>query len=86
MGTCEVLRIGHRPERDKRITTQQLINYKQLTIDDNSNLNNLVFNEGKNYEYFLNMEVQVPTTDRDIIPTPDIDESAGTNINLNPSL
>jgi ribosomal protein S18 acetylase RimI-like enzyme len=32
-----------------------LINYKQLTNDDNSNFNNLVFNEGKNYEDFLNM-------------------------------
>ena len=32
-----------------------MINYKQLTNDDNSNFNNLVFNEGKNYEDFLNM-------------------------------
>ena len=32
-----------------------MINYKKLTIDDNSNLNNLVLNEGKNYEDFLNM-------------------------------
>tara|TARA_X000000368_G_scaffold247107_1_gene195165 strand:- start:1417 stop:1980 length:564 start_codon:yes stop_codon:yes gene_type:complete len=39
-----------------------------------------------NNEDFLNMEVQVPTTDRDIIPTPYIDESAGTTVNLNPSL
>ena len=39
-----------------------------------------------NKEDFLNMEVKVPTTSRDIIPTPDIDESEGTTINLNPSL
>ena len=39
-----------------------------------------------NKEDFLNLEVQVPTTSRDIIPTPDIDESAGTTIDLNPAL
>ena len=39
-----------------------------------------------NKEDFLNMEVKVPTTNRDIIPTPDIDESAGTTVNLNPAL
>tara|TARA_B100000945_G_scaffold279540_1_gene246024 strand:+ start:30 stop:500 length:471 start_codon:yes stop_codon:yes gene_type:complete len=32
-----------------------LINYQQLTNDDNNQLNNLIFNEGKNYENFLNM-------------------------------
>ena len=32
-----------------------MINYQQLTNDDNNYLNNLIFNEGKNYENFLNM-------------------------------
>ena len=32
-----------------------MINYQQLTNDDNNQLNNLIFNEGKNYENFLNM-------------------------------
>jgi len=32
-----------------------LINYQQLTNDDNNHFNNLIFNEGKNYENFLNM-------------------------------
>ena len=32
-----------------------MINYQQLTNDDNNHLNNLIFNEGKNYENFLNM-------------------------------
>ena len=32
-----------------------MINYQQLTNDDNNQLNNLIFNEGKNYETFLNM-------------------------------
>ena len=32
-----------------------MINYQQLTNDDNNHFNNLIFNEGKNYENFLNM-------------------------------
>ena len=32
-----------------------MINYQQLTNDDNNHLNNLIFNEGKNYENYLNM-------------------------------
>ena len=32
-----------------------MINYQQLTNDDNNYFNNLIFNEGKNYENFLNM-------------------------------
>ena len=32
-----------------------MINYQQLTNDDNNQLNNLILNEGKNYENFLNM-------------------------------
>tara|TARA_B100000579_G_scaffold160515_1_gene130412 strand:- start:242 stop:712 length:471 start_codon:yes stop_codon:yes gene_type:complete len=32
-----------------------LINYQQLTNDDSNHFNNLIFNEGKNYENFLNM-------------------------------
>ena len=32
-----------------------MINYKPLTNYDNNNFNNLIFNEGKNYENFLNM-------------------------------
>ena len=32
-----------------------MINYQQLTNDDNYHFNNLIFNEGKNYENFLNM-------------------------------
>ena len=32
-----------------------MINYQQLTNDDNNQFNNLIFNEGKNYENFLNM-------------------------------
>ena len=32
-----------------------MINYQQLTNDDNNQLNNLIFNEGKNYENYLNM-------------------------------
>jgi len=32
-----------------------LINYQQLTNDDNNHFNNLIFNEGKNYENYLNM-------------------------------
>ena len=32
-----------------------MINYQQLTNDDNSHFNNLIFNEEKNYENFLNM-------------------------------
>jgi len=32
-----------------------LINYQQLTNDNNNHFNNLIFNEGKNYENFLNM-------------------------------
>ena len=32
-----------------------MINYQQLTNDDNNHFNNLIFNEGKNYEDFLNM-------------------------------
>ena len=32
-----------------------MINYQQLTNDDNDHFNNLIFHEGKNYENFLNM-------------------------------
>ena len=32
-----------------------MINYQQLTNDDSNHFNNLIFNEGKNYENFLNM-------------------------------
>ena len=32
-----------------------MINYQQLTNDNNNHFNNLIFNEGKNYENFLNM-------------------------------
>ena len=32
-----------------------MINYQQLTNDDNNHFNNLIFNEGKNYEDFLQM-------------------------------
>ena len=32
-----------------------MISYQQLTKDDNGHFNNLIFNEGKNYENFLNM-------------------------------
>ena len=32
-----------------------MINYQQLTNDDNNHFNHLIFNEGKNYENFLNM-------------------------------
>ncbi len=32
-----------------------MINYQQLTNDDNNHFNNLIFNEGKNYEDFLHM-------------------------------
>ena len=32
-----------------------MINYQQLTNDDNNQLNNLILNEGKNYENFLNI-------------------------------
>jgi len=32
-----------------------LINYQQLTNDDNNHFNNFIINEGKNYEDFLNM-------------------------------
>ena len=32
-----------------------MINYQQLTNDDNNYFNNLILNEGKNYENFLNM-------------------------------
>ena len=32
-----------------------MINYHQLTNDDNDYFNNLIINEGKNYEIYLNM-------------------------------
>ena len=32
-----------------------MINYQQLTNNDSNHFNNLIFNEGKNYENFLNM-------------------------------
>ena len=32
-----------------------MINYQQLTNDDNNYFNNLILNEGKNYENFFNM-------------------------------
>jgi len=32
-----------------------LINFQRLTNDDNNHFNNLIINEGKNYEDFLNM-------------------------------
>ena len=32
-----------------------MINYQQLTNEDNNHFNNFIFNEGKNYENFLNM-------------------------------
>jgi len=32
-----------------------LINYQRLTNEDNNHFNNLIINEGKNYEDFLNM-------------------------------
>ena len=32
-----------------------MINYQQLTNDDNNHFNNLILSEGKNYENFLNM-------------------------------
>tara|TARA_Y100000741_G_scaffold66325_1_gene47850 strand:- start:18 stop:488 length:471 start_codon:yes stop_codon:yes gene_type:complete len=32
-----------------------LINYHQLSNDDNDHFNNFIFNEGKNYENYLNM-------------------------------
>ena len=32
-----------------------MINYQQLTNNDSNHFNNLIFNEGKNYEDFLNM-------------------------------
>ena len=32
-----------------------MINYQQLTNENNNHFNNLIFNEGKNYENFLNM-------------------------------
>ena len=32
-----------------------MINYQRLTNDDNNHFNNLIINEGKNYEDFLNM-------------------------------
>ena len=32
-----------------------MINYRQINNDDNNHFNNLIFNEGKNYENFLNM-------------------------------
>jgi ribosomal protein S18 acetylase RimI-like enzyme len=32
-----------------------LINYQQLTNENNNHFNNLIFNEGKNYESFLDM-------------------------------
>ena len=32
-----------------------MINYQQLNNDDNNHFNNLIFNEGKYYENFLNM-------------------------------
>ena len=32
-----------------------MINYKQLTNDENNHINNFIFNEGKNYENFLNI-------------------------------
>jgi ribosomal protein S18 acetylase RimI-like enzyme len=32
-----------------------LINYQQLTNENNNHFNNLIFNEGKNYENFLDM-------------------------------
>ena len=32
-----------------------MINYQQLTNEDNNHFNNLILNEGKNYENFLNI-------------------------------
>ena len=32
-----------------------MINYQRLTNDDNNHFNNLIVNEGKDYEDFLNM-------------------------------
>ena len=32
-----------------------MINYKQLTNDENNHINNFILNEGKNYENFLNI-------------------------------
>ena len=67
--------------QDGRFQFDQL---KHTTQFESRNRLNLI--KEINKEDFLNLEVQVPTTSRDIIPTPDIDESAGTTIDLNPAL